>query len=148
MLRIRPIKQLMAAPLFLEFIVLMPFFFLLSGPEEWERVHQAETCPWQFLWRRASHLHQLQQKRPILWVSLGSECVAGWICIAFEGRWQCFIFEELNLDPPDVCFLFFFSFLLRLDQIREQNWSLIIGLVVLFAVVYDKESSNGYQMAL
>lgn len=48
---------------------------------------------------------------------MSCECVAGLICVAFEGRWQCFIFEELNLDLPDVqpFFPFFFA-LIGSDQ--------------------------------
>lgn len=71
-------------------ILYINVFFPLTGPEKWERVHQAETCPWQFLWRRASHLHQLQQERPILPVGLDPvyvhEWVAGLINVAFEGQ--------------------------------------------------------------
>lgn len=93
------------AALLLIFFIFMSFFFLfsLAGPEEWERVHQAETCPWQFLWRRASHLHQLQQERPVL--SVGLDRVRVCVChrlisVAF---WRpapiflCFSFRQLTL---------------------------------------------------
>lgn len=81
-----PIKQPMAAALFLTFPLLTSFFFSSEGPEEWEGVHKAETRPWQFLWRRAGHLHQQQQKRPILLVSLGwSESVEA-ACCSFDLR--------------------------------------------------------------
>lgn len=93
-----------AAALLLIFFIFMSFFlFSLAGPEEWERVHQAETCPWQFLWRRASHLHQLQQERPVL--PVGLKRVRVWVChrlinVAF---WRpapiflCFCFRQLTL---------------------------------------------------
>lgn len=82
------------------FFVLMDIFFNLAGPEKWERVHQAETCPRQFLWRRASHLYQLQQERLILPVGLR-------VCVGFRfdqcSLWRlttkfvCFSFRQLTL---------------------------------------------------
>lgn len=84
------------------------FCFPLAGPEEWEGVHQAETCPWQFLWRRASHLHQPQHKWPVLPVGLNlcvCERVVGLINEAFEGqhRYFCaFASDCMNADTEDA----------------------------------------------
>lgn len=73
-------------------------------------------------------------------------CVAGLICVAFEGR--CFIFEALNLDLPDVQPFFFLLFCFdrirsEMKHCKSETW-LLDRLCYMQFIVYDKESSNGY----